>query len=485
MGQIRVQPRWGWLVVAMVIIGVNLAAVRVALQPKGDWIPGRPASIGIDYHRGERDTPVDCRDRRLFDRSPLGRGLGDQYPRVGFISRRSPLKVVRPGSLRGSTPDPLDQIRFAFEAGVTLSTVTETSMLITFKCENCGKEFHVDERSRGKRGRCSHCGHVMRIPSTAAADPATAGVSATTEIEPAAAPEPAPFRLSPPEPRPMVRAEVPAHAHAPAPAVQQPDGPHGSVFALASPLQGKQQHMAEHDVKFELLDDDADRAVLVPVSPEVERGLREIAEFEKDRSGYKVGGERSGFFSRLEKSRPAGWFYVKWRACVGSVLKLLRWVDTWAYLISVPFLMLMIFGIIVVNRGFVHTGAVVVVLTNYGRFWADLIAFFLRPYKDGPLQGVAFLFPPYTFYYLTRHWDRMKPIVRRMATSCIPIVLVVLAYAYIPPVDPEVAKVQGVRAKIKAAKQELDMDIDSELTKVESEIRSLATPKETAPQPKP
>ena len=227
---------------------------------------------------------------------------------------------------------------------------------------------------------------------------------------------------------------------------------------------------------------------LFPCLRKSSRGLREIAEFEKDPRGYKVVGDRSGFFeSRLEKSRPlAGWFYVKWRAWqVGSVLKLLRWVDTWAYLISVPFLMLMIFGITVANRAFVHTGAVVVVLANYGRFWADLIAFFLRPYKDGPLQGVAFLFPPYTFYYLTRHWDRMKAIVRRMATSCIPIVLVVLAYAYIPPVDPEVAKVQGVRAKIKAAKQELDMDIDSELTKVESEVRSLAGPKETAPQPKP
>ena len=79
-----------------------------------------------------------------------------------------------------------------------------------------------------------------------------------------------------------------------------------------------------------------------------------------------------------------------------------------------------------------HTGAVVVVLANYGRFWTDLLALLVRPYKDGPIQGLAFLFPPYTIYYLTRHWDRVKPIVRRIATSCIPIVLVVLAYAFLP-----------------------------------------------------
>ena len=129
--------------------------------------------------------------------------------------------------------------------------------------------------------------------------------------------------------------------------------------------------------------------------------------------------------------------------------------------------MLMIFGIVVENRAFVHTGAVVVVLANYGRFWADLLAFFVRPYKDGPLQGVAFLFPPYTVYYLTAHWDRMKPIVRRIATSCIPIVLVVLAYAFLPSVNPAVKDVQGVAAKIEAGKQELDKEIDSDLKKVE------------------
>jgi len=274
-----------------------------------------------------------------------------------------------------------------------------------------------------------------------------------------------------------VRSEVPALAQLHEPAVERPDGPRGSVFALAAPLASKQPHRDEHHVRFELLDDDADPVSLLPVSPEIARGLREIAEFEKDRGEYKVAGDRRRFFSRLENSRPAGWFYVKWRACVGFVLKILRWIDSWAYLISVPFVMLMIFGIVVANRALVHTGAVVVVLANYGRFWADLLAFFVRPYKDGPLQGVAFLFPPYTLYYLTAHWNRMKPIVRRIATSCIPIVLVVLAYAFLPEVNPAVKEVQGVAAKIRAGKQEVDREIDSEVRKVESEVRSVTEPK--------
>ena len=69
------------------------------------------------------------------------------------------------------------------------------------------------------------------------------------------------------------------------------------------------------------------------------------------------------------------------------MLKVFRWVDTWAYLISIPFLILMILGIVAENRPFIHTGAVVVVLANYGRFWADLLAFFIRPFKEGPFRA--------------------------------------------------------------------------------------------------
>jgi len=358
-------------------------------------------------------------------------------------------------------------------------------MLIVFTCENCGKRFQVDERLQGKRGRCSDCGHVMRIPRTAAAGPAAPGALLAPAPEPVTAPAEAPFRLSPPEPRPMVRPLLSAPASAPEPAAHQPAGPHGSVFALAAPPPGTPQQLGDHDVRFELLDDDDDPDSLLPVSPEIARGLREVEEFEKDRRGYNVVEDRGGFFSRLENSRPAGWLYVKWRAAVGSMLKLLRWIDTWAYLISVPFLMLMLFGIVVANLAFVHTGAVIVVLANYGRFWSDLIAFFIRPYKDGPLQGLAFLFPPYTVYYMTAHWDRMKPIVRRIATSCIPIVLVVLAYAFLASVNPAAKDVRGVGAKIRAGEQELRKEIDSDLSKVKREIRSLAKPKGATPKPKP
>ena len=365
------------------------------------------------------------------------------------------------------------------------STASEAIPLVVFRCEQCGKRFQVEERYRGRRGRCSHCGHVMRIRLPGALEPAHPAAAAeprATVHEPDPGPvetgggqrdpEPkpaAPFRLSPPEPRPHFGHRVhvsPALEETAERPVPPPAGPHDSVFALEHIDPSVTNTHGDHAAaRFELLDDDIDAGRALVASPEIERGMRQLEEFQQNRRGYELAGDRgkSVWFFGLRGSGPASWVRVKWRAGVGLVLKLLRWIDTWAYLISVPFVMLMIFGIVVENRTFVHVGAVVIVLANYGRFWADLLALFVRPYKDGPLQGLAFLFPPFTVYYLTTRWHKMKPIVRRIATSCIPIVLVVLAYAFLPFVNPAAKEVEGFVPKVKAGAVEIETEIRSDL----------------------
>ncbi len=339
-------------------------------------------------------------------------------------------------------------------------------MVISFTCEKCGKHFQVEEHLHGKRGRCSQCGHVMKIPESAGGQhaPLRSGEQQADS----------PFKLSPPEPHPGARDPGPTHA---ADAAGHPtvEARH-SVFAVTAPIPGTQRpHVNERHAHFELLNDDADLATVGLASPEVARGLQEIAEFEKERRGYKIDEQGGGSQSILgrQNSGPAGWLYTKWRGGVGSVLKLFRWIDTWAYLLSVPFLVLMIFGIVAENRVFVHTGAVVVVLANYGRFWADLLAFFVRPFKDGPFQGLAFLFPPYTIYYLVTRWHHMRRIVRRIAMSCIPILGVILIYAFVPRANPEIQNVKGIGAKLRAGEQELNREITSDFKGLEEKLIPL------------
>ena len=117
-------------------------------------------------------------------------------------------------------------------------------------------------------------------------------------------------------------------------------------------LRARHAHEHDHHVRFDLLDDDADPAAVVPVSPEIKRACKRSPSSRKTARGYKIDGDRSGVFSLFGRGEPgpAGWLYMKWRAGVSAVLKVLRWVDTWAYLISIPFIILMILGIAVENR---------------------------------------------------------------------------------------------------------------------------------------
>lgn len=306
--------------------------------------------------------------------------------------------------------------------------------MLHFDCEKCGKTFHVDDRFAGRKGRCRSCGHVARIAESVHAPPE---VSA------------APFRLSPAEERPWIGPKPASHHDAP----------------QAEPEHAHPQHERHPHHDFELVDDD-DAPVLA--QPAAVRGLREIEDFQKNPRGYGLADGRAGlrsWFAR-DSSRPAGWLYVKWRAIVSMILNTLRFIDDWAYLISVPFLILMLFAIVISNRGLAQFGAVVVVIANYGRFWADLLALYVRPFKDGVIQGVAFLFPPYSLYYMFVHWERVRSTSRRIATSCIPIVLVLLAYAFVPAVNPEAAKLPDVPSKLKSAERELIKDVDTDLEEV-------------------
>jgi hypothetical protein len=234
----------------------------------------------------------------------------------------------------------------------------------------------------------------------------------------------------------------------------------------------------EPETEFELVIEDDGSAATPGASPAILKGLKEIEEYHKDRRDYSLASlDRIPIIRRYRGSKPASWVYSQWRGSISGVLKLLKFVDDWAYLISIPFLFLMVFGIVTTTRGLVHAGAIGVVLTNYGRFWADIISLFVRPFKEGPAQGLAFLFPPYTIYYLIRHWDRMRPILARLVTSCIPIVLVILVYSFVPSVNPGVENAHGITDRLELGKEELDRVIQKGFDKIGGEISGEAKEK--------
>ncbi len=75
-------------------------------------------------------------------------------------------------------------------------------MSISINCNQCGKQYNVEDKLAGKRAKCTQCGAVLVIPSAqppAAADPPLADLSALVDAEESSpsAPIPRPLAAAP------------------------------------------------------------------------------------------------------------------------------------------------------------------------------------------------------------------------------------------------------------------------------------------------
>jgi hypothetical protein len=252
-------------------------------------------------------------------------------------------------------------------------------MGIVFYCQSCGSRFDVDARAAGKQGRCKKCGQQMTVPraediASMAAMPALAMAGAGT----AAAPSSGASWLAAMSSRvglaPLTIDHMPAGYRKPSP-YDEDELADSKPYALAVP----------------------------------------------DR---KSGGGRP--------SKPVSEVKMLWRRQLGGIAKVFRWINQTAYLISVPFLMLLLLGALVRNPHMAVVGATAVVLLNIGRLISGFANLVVIPFRDGPTVGVRFLIPPLTFVYLAKHWNKVKKPVKRLIEPAVTIGLVVLAFIFIP-----------------------------------------------------
>ena len=97
-----------------------------------------------------------------------------------------------------------------------------------------------------------------------------------------------------------------------------------------------------------------------------------------------------------------------------DVEKIFRSINQTAYLISVPFLMILLLGIMVRSHPLSNLGAIVVVLLNITRLVTGFINLVVIPFRDGI------------------NFKRLKKPIRRVVEPAITIGLVGLAFAFIP-----------------------------------------------------
>lgn len=292
-------------------------------------------------------------------------------------------------------------------------------MSIVFFCDDCGARFEVDSKMAGKKGRCKKCGHHIEIPAAkaklpVAATPLAAAAAATSSSSWVAAVNSSDVGL-----KPLTIDRIPA--------------------------------MRRQPTKPTPLDDD---------------------EFE-DSSPYNLAtpkGERS----RGRVTNQVNTVKRVWRNELSSVFKILRWVSETAYLISIPFLMLILFGIMLRSRHLAILGATVVVLLNVGRLGIGIVNLAVFAFREGIPQGVSFLIPPFTFIFLSKHWSKVHKSAKRVIEPAITIGLVVLAFTFIPSLSGGKKASGSVAERIREGASELEGDIRDEVSKSKKlDINSL------------
>lgn len=276
---------------------------------------------------------------------------------------------------------------------------------LVFHCASCGARFEVDRALAGKKARCQRCGTRTTVPQPLPAQPAF--------------PPPAPS-LS----RPMNWIEAV-----------------NSQVGLA-PLS-------------------------IPTIPPVRRGSAPSPLDDASSSAlYRVLSAPSlpAVGPAGAVGKPAGNLVVAYRRQLLGIQRLFRWLNESAYLVSVPFLVVLFLGIALKNRPLVYLGATAVVLLNLGRLVSGVANLVVIPFRESPLKGVLFFVPPYTLYYLWDNWNRVRRPLGRITEPALTLGLVVAAFAYVPWLAGGQSPTEGdVRTRLEAGYDGLREGVESKV----------------------
>jgi hypothetical protein len=144
-----------------------------------------------------------------------------------------------------------------------------------------------------------------------------------------------------------------------------------------------------------------------------------------------------------------------WRRQIGAIQRVFRKVHQAAYLISVPFLMILVLGAVVGNRHLALLGATAVVLLNIGRLVAGAANLAVVPLRDGV------------------NAKRMKKPMWRLIEPALTIGVVVLAFTFIPSLSSGNSARGGIAQRIRSGSQSLQKDMEGEVNKVLDKAKEI------------
>jgi hypothetical protein len=281
-------------------------------------------------------------------------------------------------------------------------------MGIVFFCQSCGARFEVDPRMAGKKGRCKKCGQFMEIP--------LAEQIASMAAMPA-----------------LAAAAVGGGGVAGPVAVGSSIGAWLKEGALSqaalAPITQTVDRIPRFKKKPDALDDAEDSKPYVLEKPErVNRGRVKV----QDNVVVRV-----------------------WRNQLGGIMKIFRKINQAAYLVSVPFLMILLLGIAVKSRHLALLGATMVVLLNIGRLASGGANLAIIPFRDGI------------------DLSKMKKPIRRVIEPAITIGLVILAFTFIPWLSSGGSAKGSITDRVRSETESLGGEMKGQVDKVLEKAKAV------------
>jgi hypothetical protein len=278
-------------------------------------------------------------------------------------------------------------------------------MSTVFYCQSCGARFKVDPRVAGKQGRCTQCGQQMTVPKS---------VEAASKA---------------------VKPELAAVSAGSASASSWLGEVQASQVSLA-PLTIDRMPAGFEKPSMFPEDDLADSKPYLLADPEPSSGGQPVSQV----SGTKI------------------W----WRRQLGAIERFFRWINQSAYLVSVPFLMILILGTMVRNHPLALFGAAIVAALNIARLISGAFNLAVIPFRDGI------------------NWKRLKKPIARLIEPAITIGLVGLAFTFIPWLSKGGTSKEMLRGPIRAGLDQFERKIAD----VQEKAKALeVTPNDSKPRP--
>jgi len=287
-------------------------------------------------------------------------------------------------------------------------------MGIVFFCQSCGARFEVDARMAGKKGRCKKCNQLMSIPR---AEHLTSMVN------------------------------MPALAGAGVGAMAAPRA--GSVGAARAAVGA--QSMSDW------LKASMSKVGLAPLSVQAipKRPFLPSALDDPEDSKPYVLEKPDPRDARVQGGRPANAVVAAWKREMGLIGRIFRWLNESAYVVSIPFIIILLFGIVVKAHPIAVFGATFVVLLNIGRSVAGVANLAVIPLRDG------------------LNVKKYKKPLRRVIEPVVTIALVVLAFTFIPWLSSSKAGTGTISDRLRTAAESLGGDIKGEVGNVTEKAKQL------------